>query len=147
MRVIDLDDDEAAPVRDRPLPQPDNVSAHYWAEAARGVLAIQRCAACGQAQFYPRALCARCGGDTAWEEASGQGTVHTYTVIRQNLAPPFAALGPYVVAMVELAEGPRMMSNVTHVDPDDVRVGLAVTCYAVRVRDDLGIPFWRPAAP
>ena len=145
MRVIDIDDDEGAPARGRPLPDPDNVSAPYWAGIADGSLLIQRCTGCGHAQFYPRAMCVRCGADTEWEAASGDGAVHTFTVIRKNLAPPFNELGPYVVAMVELAEGPKMMSNVTHVDPDEVRVGLAVTCYAVRVRDDLGLPFWRPA--
>ena len=100
---------------------------------------------CGHAQFYPRPLCIRCAGDVEWEEASGEGTVHTFTVIRQNLAPPFGELGAYVVAMIDLAEGPRMMSNVTHVEPDEVRVGMGVTVYAVKVRDDMGLPFWRPS--
>jgi hypothetical protein len=90
-------------------------------------------------------MCVHCGADVEWEEASGDGVVATYTVIRQNLAPPFDTLGPYVVAIIELAEGPRMMSNVTHIDPSLVRVGLAVACYAIRVRADLGLPFWRPA--
>jgi uncharacterized OB-fold protein len=49
------------------------------------------------------------------------------------------------VAIIELAEGPKMMSNITHIDPSQVQVGLAVVCYAIRVRDDLGLPFWRPA--
>lgn len=142
MNVISLDD--AGDVQDRPLPLPDNVSARYWASAARGELVFQRCLACGHTQLYPRAMCVRCGGDTAWEEASGAGTVYTYTVIRKNLARPFDKLGAYVVAMIELAEGPRMMSNVTDVDPADVRVGLPVTAYAVQVRDDVAIPFWRP---
>ena len=145
MDVFDLADSEAAHARGRPLPEPDNVSAYFWAEAAAGSLAIQRCTGCNRAQFYPRAICVYCGADTDWEEASGDGVVATYTVIRQNLAPPFDALGPYVVAIIELAEGPKMMSNVTHIDPSQVRVGLAVTCYAIRVRDDLGLPFWRPA--
>ncbi len=145
MIVFDLDDDEAAHVRGRPLPQPDNVSAEFWASAARGQLLFQRCAACGHAQFYPRPMCVRCAGDAPWEQATGEGTVHTFTVIRQNLAPPFDALGAYVVAMIELAEGPLMMSNVTHVDPAEVRVGLPVTCYSVKVRDDLGLTFWRPS--
>jgi len=144
VKVLDAGDPDAPPTEGRPLPHPDNVSAHFWAEAAAGRLVLQRCTACGETQFYPRAMCVHCGGDTAWEEASGSGRVHTFTVIRQNLARPFASLGPYVVAMVELDEGPRMMSNVTHVAPDDVRVGMPVSCYAVRVADDIGVPFWRP---
>ena len=145
MKVIDLDHPDAAHAVGRPLPEPDNTSAPFWSSAAEGALLFQRCPSCGHAQFYPRPLCIRCAGPTEWAEASGEGSVHTFTVIRQNLAPPFGDLGPYVVAMIDLVEGVRMMSNVTHVDPADVRVGLAVTAYSVKVRADLGLPFWRPA--
>lgn len=145
MNVLEPGHEDAPPMEGRPLPAPDNTSTEYWAAAARGDLVIQRCDACGEAQFYPRPMCIRCAGDVSWEVASGEGTVHTFTVIRQNLADPFRGLGAYVVAMVELAEGPRMMTNVTHVDPADVRVGLPVVAYAIGVREDLAIPFWRPA--
>ena len=77
-------------------------------------------------------------------EASGSGTVHTYTVIRQNWRQPFRRPRPYVVAMVELDEGPRMMSNITDCDPDDVRIGLPVDVLRREGDDDLGLPFWRP---
>ena len=146
MKVIGLDHAEAAHAACRPLPEPDNTSAPYWAAAAEGRLVFQRCTECGHAQFYPRPLCIRCAGDVEWEDASGDGTVHTFTVIRQNLAPPFGELGAYVVAMIDLAEGPRMMSNVTHVGPDEVHVGMGVTAYSVKVRDDMGLPFWRPSS-
>jgi uncharacterized OB-fold protein len=145
VRVLDIADPEAAHARNRPLPVVDNDSAPYWAGVAEGRLRLQRCDACAEHQFYPRALCVRCAGPVGWVDAAGEGVVYTYTVVRQNLAPPFEGLGPYVVAMVELPEGPRLMGNVTHVDPDDVRIGLPVTAYAVRIRDDLGLPFWRPA--
>lgn len=144
MRVVGPDHPDASHAAERPLPQPDNTSAPYWAAAARGELLIQRCITCGQAQFYPRPLCVTCAGPVEWEEASGDATVHTFTIIRQNLAPPFGELRPYVVAIVELAEGPMAMTNITHVDPADVRIGLPVTAYAVRVRQDIGLPFWQP---
>ena len=79
----------------RPLPRPDNVTAPYWEAAARRELLIQRCPACGHRQFYPRALCTVCAADPEWERASGQGTVHTFTVIRQNYAKPFRDELPY----------------------------------------------------
>jgi uncharacterized OB-fold protein len=129
----------------RPLPELDHVSATYWGAAARGELLFQECPACGHRQFYPRAMCTACAADTAWRRASGRGTVHTFTIIRQNLAPPWRQWLPYVVAMVELEEGPRMMSNITHCEVDDVCVGLPVACYMVRVDDGLAVPFWRPA--
>ena len=78
----------------RALPAPDNASRYYWQSAAEGRLVLQRCVTCGAFQFYPRALCAACGGDTEWVEASGRGTLYTFTVIRQNRSEAFAACLP-----------------------------------------------------
>jgi uncharacterized OB-fold protein len=135
----------AESVARRPLPQPDNVSAAYWEAAARGELLYQECPACAHRQLYPRALCTSCAAEPAWRRASGRGTVHTFTVIRQNWAEPFGDLVPYVVAIVELEEGPRMMTNITNCHPEDVHIGMAVEAYTVPVEDGLGMPFWRPA--
>lgn len=131
----------------RPLPAPDDLSAEFWRAARSGELRYQQCPACGHRQFYPRLLCTECGATPEWKAASGRGTVHTFTVVRKNLAPPFDRLTPYVVAVVELEEGPRMMGNVTHCDPDEVRIGMAVAAYAVAVDEGIGVPFWRPQAP
>ena len=134
------------PMEGRPLPLPDTVSAAYWRAAAGGELLYQECPTCGHRQFYPRALCVRCGAEPAWQRAGGRGRVHTFTVIHQNWAAPFHELVPYVVAMVELDEGPRMMSNVTHCDPAVVHIGMPVEVYTVAVEDGIGIPFWRPVS-
>ena len=128
----------------RPLPQADNVSEPFWSAAAEGKVLYQECPACSHRQFYPRAMCTNCAADPEWREASGRGTVHTFTVIRQNWAPPFADELPYVVAMVELAEGVKMMTNITDCDPDTVHIGMAVEAYTVKVEDGLGVIFWRP---
>jgi uncharacterized OB-fold protein len=90
-------------------------------------------------------MCTTCGGTPEWERASGQGVVYTYTVIRQNYAKPFRDELPYVVAMVELAEGPRMYVGLTDVDSDAVRVGMPVEVWFADAGDDIGIPFFRPA--
>lgn len=145
IEVIGRDDPGAPPLEGRPLPDVDNVSAVYWAAAASGELLFQECPSCGHRQFYPRAMCAACGGTTDWRQASGRGTIHTYTVIRQNWAMPFRELQPYVVAMIELDEGPRMMTNVTDVEIEHVHIGMPVECYVVEVEPGLGLPFWRPA--
>ncbi|HLN17447.1 MAG TPA: Zn-ribbon domain-containing OB-fold protein [Acidimicrobiales bacterium] len=129
----------------RPRPGPDLLSAEFYAAADRGELRYQECPDCGHRQFYPRLICTGCGGEPAWAVASGRGTVHTFTVVRQNLSPPFVDLLPYVLAIVELEEGPRMMGNVTDCDPADVHIGLPVEAYGVRVEDGLALPFWRPA--
>ena len=132
-------------IEGRPLPAADHVSTTYWEAAARGVVLYQECPSCGHRQFYPRAMCTACAADPDWKEASGKGAVHTFTVIRQNWAEPFRHELPYVVAMVELDEGPKMMTNITHCAPEDVRIGMRVEAYTVPVEDGLGLPFWRPA--
>jgi len=142
--VIDDGAPGAPTIAGRPLPDADNVSQPYWAAAAEGRLLFQQCPVCGNRQFYPRAMCTVCAATPEWREASGRGTVHTFTVIRQNWAEPFRGLQPYVVAMVELDEGPRMMTNLTDCNPEDVTIGMPVEAYAVKVDDGLGLPFWRP---
>ena len=129
----------------RPLPAVDDVSRPYWEAAGRGELLIQECPACGHRQFYPRALCTACAATPEWKTASGRGTVYTYTVIRQNWSEPFRSMQPYVVAMVELEEGPRMMSNVTDCIPDDISIGMPVEVWFEPVEDGLAIPLFRPA--
>ena len=79
-------------------------------------------------------MCTACGGDPEWEEASGRGTVYTFTVIRQHGAKPFRDELPYVVAMIKLEEGPMMMGNITGCAVDDVTVGMPVRAYVVRSR-------------
>lgn len=128
----------------KPLPDPDAVYAPFWDAAGQGRLLYQECGSCGHRQFYPRALCTACGADPAWAEASGRGSVHTYTIVRQYGAAPFRDELPYVVAIIDLEEGVQMMGNVTHCAVDAVHVGMAVEAYAVAAADGVGVPFWRP---
>ena len=93
------------PAKPRPAPVPDADSGPYWAAAHDGRLVIQRCERCGARQLYPRDRCLVCRGPVEWVEASGRGTVYSYTVIRQNYARPFRDWIPYVVALVDLEEG------------------------------------------
>jgi hypothetical protein len=129
----------------RALPAPDNAARHYWQRAAEGQLVLQRCTDCGVFQFYPRALCAACAGETEWVDASGRGSLHTYTIIRQNRSEAFAGLVPYAVGIVDLAEGVRMMSNIVECDVDHLYVGMELEVLLLRAADDVGLPFWRPA--
>lgn len=129
-----------------PLYVPDPGAQPFWAAAAEGRLLIQECPGCGRRQFYPRPLCLDCGGSPGWLEASGNGTVYTFTVIRQNGDPGFAGVLPYVVAMIDLAEGPRMMGNVIGCPVDDVSVGMAVRAVAVTVAPSMAIVQWEQAS-
>ncbi|GAP48864.1 Zn-ribbon domain-containing OB-fold protein [Streptomyces azureus] len=98
------------------LPEPDAFTRTYWEAAAQGRLLIRRCRACGRAHHYPREFCPRCWSeDVAWEPASGRATLYTWSVVHRNDLPPFADRAPYVAAVVDLAEGPRMMTEVVGV--------------------------------
>jgi uncharacterized OB-fold protein len=95
------------------LPEPDAFTRTYWDAAAEGRLLIRRCRACGRAHHYPREFCPHCWSeDVAWEPASGRATLYTWSVVHRNDLPPFADRTPYVAAVVDLAEGPRMMTEV-----------------------------------
>jgi uncharacterized protein len=137
-------DDIRATAALRILPAPDNASRHYWQSAADGQLVVQRCTDCGRCQFYPRALCAACTGETEWVAATGRGTLHTFTVIRQNRSEAFAHLSPYAVGIVELEEGVRMMSNIIDCDVEQLHVDMELEVVLIRAADDVGLPFWRP---
>lgn len=128
----------------KPLPQLDNVNAEYWKAACDGRLLIQECTRCGHRQWYPRALCTKCAAEVRWLETAGRGTVHTYTVIRQQGIPAFKAELPYVITMVELDEGPLVFGAMVGVDPDAVSIGMPVEVYFVAADDDTGVPYWRP---
>lgn len=111
----------------RPLPHPSALTRPFWDGARRGRLMVQRCHACSAHIFYPRYLCPVCGcPDLRWVDASGRATVFTYTVARRPTHPAFADRVPYVIAVVELEEGPKLTTNIVDVDPDTVAIGLEV---------------------
>ena len=110
------------------IPTIDSASAPYWEAARQGRLLIAECVACGKVHHYPRPFCPFC-----WSEkvhpvpASGAGTLYTYSTVYVNDLAPFKERLPYVAAIVELAEGPRLMTTIEGADPDDLRVGMPVT--------------------
>ena len=135
----------ATPTR-KPLPRVDEESRGWWEALARHELFLQRCRGCGTLRFYPRALCPACLADTTeWLRASGRGTVYSFTVTYQNQAPGFRDELPYVLAIVELAEGVRLMTNVTGCPPEGVRVGMPVEVVFEDVTPEITLPKFRPA--
>jgi len=129
----------------RPAPGADPETEPFWKAAHEGRLIVQRCTACGAHQLYPRWRCVRCRGQLEWVDAGGGGTVYSFTVIRQNFSRSFRHLIPYVVALVDLDEGPRLMTNLVGVEPDVVRIGMRVGVRFERVSDDASIPLFEPA--
>jgi uncharacterized OB-fold protein len=132
------------PPKPRPAPVPEPEAAEYWAAARQGRLLVQRCGDCGHHQLYPRTHCLACRGPVSWVEASGRGTVYSFTVIRQNYSRPFRDWIPYVVALVDLAEGPRLMSNVVGCEPEEVHVGMPVVARFEAVSEEAGIALFEP---
>lgn len=113
-------------------------AAPFWAAAAEGRLVLPVCDACGHPVWYPRGWCPVCGsGSVTWTEMSGRGAVYAVTVIRKGMGP-WAAATPYVVAYVELDEGPRILANVVTDDPAAVGIGTAVQAVFVPVTDPPG---------
>jgi len=132
---------------DLPAPVVNADSAPYWEGARDGKLLLQRCSDCGTLRFFPRYLCTECGSDnTGWIEAAGQGTVHSFTVVHRAAFPEFQERTPYVVALIDLKEGPRMMSNIVGADALDVAIGDAVTVeFETRGDDGAKVPQFRRA--
>jgi uncharacterized protein len=110
------------------IPIIDSASAPYWDAARQGRLLIAGCGACGKVHHYPRPFCPHCWSDDVQPvQASGTGTLYTYSTVYANDLPPFRDRLPYVAAIVELAEGPRVMTTIEGAQPDGLRVGMAVT--------------------
>lgn len=108
-----------------PDPGPDD--APFWAAAAEDRLVLPRCRACGALIWYPRGFCPDCHTSSVeWVDASGRGTVYSFTV-NQRGSGAWANHAPYVIAYVQLDEGPRVLTNIVGADPDQVHIGDAVT--------------------
>jgi uncharacterized protein len=107
-------------------PRRNHETAEFWDACAEGRLVLPRCDDCAEYIWYPRLFCPFCGSHSVtYVEVSGLGTVYSFTVVRRGTGP-FRDAAPYVLAMVQLAEGPTMMTNVVGVDPDDVSIDQAV---------------------
>ena len=116
----------------------------WWDAVADGKIPIQRCTSCGALRHPPRPMCGECQS-MEWDfiEASGKGTVHTYTVIHYPQFPGYDF--PIVAALIDLEEGTRLMSDVTECDPGDVHVGMKVEGFVFEDTDGFKLPRFRPA--
>lgn len=114
------------------LPEVDDFTRPYWDAAAEGLLLLRRCRAegCGAAHHYPREFCPYCWSkDVGWEPATGRATLYTWSVVHRNDLPPFGDRVPYVAAVVDLAEGPRMMTEITDCPEPELRIGMPLVVH------------------
>ncbi|MFI2211972.1 Zn-ribbon domain-containing OB-fold protein [Streptomyces sp. NPDC020141] len=128
-------------------PEIDAFTRPYWEAAGAGRLLVRRCRACARAHHYPREFCPYCWSDEVdWETASGRAVLYTWSVVHRNDLPPFGARTPYVAAVVDLAEGPRMATEVVGWEEagGGLRVGMPLKVAFRPAPDGPPIPVFRP---
>ncbi|GGC47260.1 Zn-ribbon domain-containing OB-fold protein [Chelatococcus reniformis] len=133
----------AQPTRARPVPTPE--TQHFWDGTRRGELRLQRCTACARSYFPPRPFCPACGSrKVEVYAASGKATLYSY-VIHHRPAPGFTP--PYAIAVVELAEGPRMMSNIVDCPqtPEALELDMPLDVVFEALDETITLPLFRPA--
>lgn len=122
------------------------VNRPFWEGCGQGELRIQRCASCARLRYPAGPICPNClSADTKWECVSGDGTVFSFVVFHRAYHPSREGKVPYAVALIELAEGPIMLSNVVDADLSTLAVGQPVKVAFDRVDQDLTIPVFKPA--
>jgi uncharacterized protein len=132
----------------KPLPRPLNpeLTRPFWEAAKRHELVMPRCKTCDQLFFYPRSECPRClGSDLEWVRVSGRGRLHSFTIINQPANAAFRDDVPYVYAVVQLIEGPRMISNLVECDVESVSVDMPVEAVFDDVTPEWTLVKFKPA--
>jgi uncharacterized protein len=128
----------------RLLPDPSPESKPFWDACLEGRLIVQRCTSCGEVNWFPRALCRSCSSSSlSWEPASGKGTVYTFSVVSRTSEVGIAT--PYVLALVDLDEGPRLMTHVVDCPLDRLSIDMRVEVRFVRVADRTALPVFSPS--
>ena len=134
----------AESTRPKPLPIVTEENRPFWEGCQQGKFLLQQCSKCHHFQFYPRLYCMQCSSDAVhWVEANGQGVIYSFTIIYQNKSPEFVHDTPYNVAIVQLEEGPRLMSNIVDIDATELQVDLPVVVVFDQVTDTITLPRFR----
>lgn len=121
-------------------PEIDDTTRGYWAAAADGRLVADRCADCGALAAYPRGFCPECwSADVAAEELSGRATLYTYSEVHANPMPPFNELTPYIAAIVDLEEGPRVVTRLVDLSIEEVEIGMPLQATFERIDEGEGL--------
>lgn len=130
----------------KPLPVRTEENAPFWDSAKRHALEMQRCGDCGRFRYPVAEYCPRClSPATEWTPVSGKGSVYSFIIVHQRYDPSFADDLPYNVAIVELDEGPRLVSNIIGIPNGDIRVGMPLTISYEDVTEEFTLPKFKPA--
>ncbi|MEE9568902.1 MAG: Zn-ribbon domain-containing OB-fold protein [Candidatus Binatia bacterium] len=129
----------------KPLPIPSQLSEHFWSACKRHELKVQRCQSCRSYRFPPAVLCPEClSTETEWVKISGRGKVFSFVVYRRLYHPAFEADLPYTVAVIELEEGARILSNVVGVPPEEVTCDMPVEVAFEDVTSEITLQKFKP---
>jgi len=132
---------------DYPRPVPDADSEPFWRYCHQSELRVQRCTACGVHRHHPRPRCPRCRSSSfEWARCRGTGLVYSFTICHPPVLPAFEERAPYNVVVVQLDEGPCMVSNVVDCD-EPLYVGMPVEVCFRQIDEALTIPQFRPRVP
>jgi uncharacterized protein len=127
------------------LPAADALTRPYWDAVATGEFRIQNCDTCGHWWHPPAPICPRCQATAVtWREASGLGTVHTFTVAHHPFHPAVLGRTPYVIALIDLDEGPRVVANIRNCAPESVHIGQRVSVLFERIGEGVVLPQFQP---
>jgi uncharacterized protein len=127
-------------------PTPTVLTGPFWDATREQRLLVQWCDACDAGIYYPRWACPSClGTDLTWREASGRGELYTFNVVHQAANPMMADKVPYVIALVDLDEGVRIVTNIVHTPDEDLKVGMAVVVAWEPLSDGRNLPVFRAA--
>ena len=132
----------------KPIPAPQGESDFYWQKAKQHELWLRKCDDCGGAYFYPRDISPCCfSKNTSWMQASGKATLFTYGIVHRAPHPGFASDAPYVVAVVELEEGPAMPTNIVMDEPtpEKLQIGMPLEVVFDDITDEIALPKFKPA--
>lgn len=111
-----------------PAPNPGGTSAAHWQAAGEGRLALPYCTSCTRFHWPVRAACPHCGATPTWRDASGAGSIASWSIVRRAVNPELKDAAPYVIAFIDLDEGVRLFTNIIDAQLDLLRVGLRVRC-------------------
>ena len=131
-----------------PIPIPQQESDFYWEKCKEHELWLRYCNHCSKAYFYPRDICPNCWSrNTTWVQAEGRGTLYTFAISHRAPRPNFEGPLPYVIAMVQLSEGPIMATNIVEVEPEpaNLQIGMPVEVVFEDISDTISLPKFKPS--
>lgn len=132
----------------KPIPKPTPETAPYWQGCNEGELRLQHCDDCGHVQFPPRRLCSGCFSQAVeWRKAAGTGTLRSWSMVTTPADAAFATEVPFMSALIELDEGPTMLSVVRNCDPRSAHIGMRLEVEFEKRSEHIAVPYFHPAQP